>query len=107
MTEVEGPRRSSGFPLQGPIPFALFGPASVESPMLPEDIRTKLPSGEMRDQVAPVHQAAVWIGRQWEATLVGDVALAHNGRCDGPGRDGTVLLCCAHGAGHVEQVGGA
>ncbi len=57
--------------------------------------------------MAPVHQRAVGVGRQWESALVGDIAFGNCGWCHGPGRHCSVLLIRSHGARQVEQVGGA
>ena len=100
-------RERGHFPLHRPEPLALGRPAAVQGPMLPEDVRAELASGQVRDQMPPVHQRPAWIRRQRKPSLIGDVAFAGYRWCHGPCRHCAIFLRCACHAGQVEQVCGA
>lgn len=105
VAEIEGAGCCGRFSFQCPKPFALTGPAAVQVPALPEDVRAELASGKMRDEMSPVRQHTIGIGRQRESALVGNIAFADGGWCYGPGRQCAILLLCPRGARQVEQVG--
>src|SRR5690242_881228 len=99
MAEIEGAGCCGRFSFHCPEPFALARPAAVQVPALPEDVRAELASGKMGDEMSPVCQRAIGIGRQRESALVGNIAFADCGWCYGPGRQRAILLRCSRGSG--------
>src|SRR6266481_2935730 len=104
MPEIEG-ARNGRLPFQCPESSALLGPASVQRPVLAEDVRPEFPAGQVRDQVPSINRGAAWIGSKRKAALVGDVALANGSGRNGPGRHRAILLSRTHGTGKVEEIG--
>src|SRR5258705_13614342 len=93
MPEIEG-ARNGRLPFHCPESSALLGPASVQRPVLAEDVRPEFPAGQVRDQVPSINRAAAWIGSKRKAALVGDLALANGSGRNGPGRNSAILLSC-------------
>jgi hypothetical protein len=96
VAEIEDAGCYGRFSFQCPEPFALARPAAVQVPALPEYVRAELATEKMRDQMPPVRQRAVGIGRQRKSALVGKIALADCGWCYGPGGQCAILLLCPH-----------
>ena len=55
MTEVQNAGRGGRLPLQGPVPLTLIRPSPIQSPVLPEDVRT-----EFASRCCPPFGVSVW-----------------------------------------------
>src|SRR5664280_2316519 len=102
--EEQRSRHGSCLPFQRPVPLALRGPSAVECPILAKDVGSKLPTGQVRNQVTPIDSCNT-VGRSHrKPPLVGHVTPVHKFGFQRPSSDGSILLWKLLGTRQIEHV---